>query len=96
MLITIHNSTPSSAVASKMEVVKRDTYQLRKRDATLLRLMTASSSNAVALSVAKNEDMADEATGYIPVVKLQVARAASDSPETRSMRARLARYTAAR
>lgn len=46
------------------------------------RVEAASSSNALALSVAKNADMADEATGHIPVLKLQVARASSDGTVT--------------
>jgi len=46
------------------------------------RVEAASSSNAVALSVAANADMADEVTGHIPVLKLQVARAASDGTVT--------------
>ena len=46
------------------------------------RVEAATSSNALALSVAANADMADEATGHIPVVKLQVARAASDGTVT--------------
>lgn len=48
------------------------------------RVEAASSSNAAALFVAKNEDMADEATGHIPVVKLQVARAGSGGTVTYS------------
>ena len=42
------------------------------------RVEASSSRNAAALSVATNTDMADEATGHIPVLKLQVARRGSD------------------
>ena len=48
------------------------------------RVEAASSSNAVALSVALNADMADEATGHIPVLKLQAARQGLDGAVTHS------------
>ena len=46
------------------------------------RVEAASSSNALALSIAKSEDMPDEATGHIPKLKLQVARKGSGGTVT--------------
>ena len=60
--------------------------QRREQDASQhragRRVEAASSSNAVALSIATNADMANEETGHIPVLKLQVARVGSDGAVT--------------
>jgi len=57
---------------------KQRREQEASRNRAERRVEAANSSNAIALSIAKNEDMLDEATGHIPVLKLQVARKGSD------------------
>jgi hypothetical protein len=61
---------------------KQKREQLASQNRAGRRVEAASSSNALALSVATNADMADEATGHIPVLKLQVARVGSDGAVT--------------
>ena len=73
---------------AKKRTERAERKQKREQDASQhraeRRVEAASSSNAVALSVATNADMADEATGHIPVLKLQAARAGSDGVVTHS------------
>ena len=56
---------------------KQQRVQEASRDRAERRVEEVNSINALALSVAKNEDVANEATGHIPKLKLQVARKGS-------------------